>query len=88
MSYPLCRNHCVLSECAVIQTKTAVANRQNKRGLPVEGLAGGLPMNSPVLSSSQPVTGTHTAGERQYNKPFTHTSALWCELLVPGTDAL
>ncbi len=27
MSYPLCRNYCVLSECAVIQTQTAVAGR-------------------------------------------------------------
>ena len=27
MPQPLCRNYCVLSECAVIQTRTAVADR-------------------------------------------------------------
>jgi hypothetical protein len=26
MSHPLCRNHCVLSECTLIQTPTAVAD--------------------------------------------------------------
>jgi len=58
MSHPLCRNYCLLTECAVIQTQTAMAERVEQipddllaySGLAVRGL------RSAYTTSSQAAT--------------------------------
>jgi len=61
-----------------------MAGSHNKQGLLAEGLAGVPPMDSPLLSSCQPVPGAHPAADGQYIRDLqkiqqlAHTSALWC----------